>query len=50
MSILMARLSVGLEAMVTLSSLDVTLPLSEIYRMVDFEQNEGSQSPGENQG
>lgn len=32
----------GLEAMVTLSSLDVTLPLSEIYRMVDFEQNEKS--------
>ncbi|MFN7949297.1 MAG: Uma2 family endonuclease [Blastocatellia bacterium] len=32
----------GLEATITLSSLDVSLPLSEIYRMVDFEQSEKS--------
>ncbi len=37
----------GLAATITLSSLDVALPLSEIYRMVDFEQSEKSLPTGE---
>lgn len=32
----------GLEATITLQSLNVALPLSEIYRMVEFEQSDRS--------